>query len=657
MGKLYIGSTKVNMAVKQPNSTNGAGKMFVNVNSLPDGYLRLEHIQSTGTQYIDTLDYIQGEDTVEIDFIPSIDSGNYALYGSDNGNAYNNGEYSCFYYNQNIELVTPTSNSVSVIDRRYNVYVANTSMNIKVDVSSWIVNGTIDSKTTFYNNYTTSKHLYIFATNRNNSAGYLSSVKLHYFKWNRNGNVLHNYIPALRTSDYKPGLYDTVNNVFYTNAGTGEFLYEFAEEPELPDGYTKLEYIQSTGTQYIDTQYLCSQTTVPNTRYVLEGYASNIVSSSNWFVNGISGNNNLVFYVGLNYYNSALYFVYGDGKADVRTSYTGSYNTRYKWDLDMYNSTYKVFDSNGTQLFNITPSRQTPTTSQYLTLCRWRYATGETGYLFSMRIYNVELYTSNVLQMKLIPALRNSDSKPGLYDLVNNTFYYNQGSGEFTYQELPASDISVKFFNIIKTQQYYDALYLEDTYGDSYINTGVKLNQDSYVSCEFKVTQYQTNFSMACSPFGARTGWQNNAFNFYIPINNSTTIYFSYGNQIYSTSSSNILNTTCVVVANKNNWSMVGATTASKTFTYTAFQNLGDCYMFNTNFYSENPPIGLLNSNAHLRISSLSIQDNGTLIRRFVPKVRNDGKPGMYDLCGSICPLTGTPFYINAGSHEFSYQV
>lgn len=449
MGKLYIGSTKVNMVVKQPNSTNGAGKMFVDVNSLPDGYLRLEHIQSTGTQYIDTLDYIQGEDTVEIDFIPSIDSGNYALYGSDNGNAYNNGEYSCFYYNQNIELVTPTSNSVSVIDRRYNVYVANTSMNIKVDVSSWIVNGTIDSKTTFYNNYTTSKHLYIFATNRNNSAGYLSSVKLHYFKWNRNGNVLHNYIPALRTSDYKPGL----------------------------------------------------------------------------------------------------------------------------------------------------------------------------------------------------------------YDLVNNTFYYNQGSGEFTYQELPASDISVKFFNIIKTQQYYDALYLEDTYGDSYINTGVKLNQDSYVSCEFKVTQYQTNFSMACSPFGARTGWQNNAFNFYIPVNNSTTIYFSYGNQIYSTSSSNILNTTCVVVANKNNWSMVGATTASKTFTYTAFQNLGDCYMFNTNFYSENPPIGLLNSNAHLRISSLSIQDNGTLIRRFVPKVRNDGKPGMYDLCGSICPLTGTPFYINAGSHEFSYQV
>lgn len=32
---------------------------------------------------------------------------------------------------------------------------------------------------------------------------------------------------------------------------------------------------------------------------------------------------------------------------------------------------------------------------------------------------------------------------------------------------------------------------------------------------------------------------------------------------------------------------------------------------------------------------------------------KSDNKPGLYDLCGSICPLTGTPFYINAGSGEF----
>lgn len=42
--------------------------------------------------------------------------------------------------------------------------------------------------------------------------------------------------------------------------------------------------------------------------------------------------------------------------------------------------------------------------------------------------------------------------------------------------------------------------------------------------------------------------------------------------------------------------------------------------------------------------------------RNYVPMLRkSDNKPGLYDLAGSICPLTGTPFYINAGTGEFLY--
>lgn len=41
----------------------------------------------------------------------------------------------------------------------------------------------------------------------------------------------------------------------------------------------------------------------------------------------------------------------------------------------------------------------------------------------------------------------------------------------------------------------------------------------------------------------------------------------------------------------------------------------------------------------------------GTAIRSFVPCVRIfDNKPGMYDLCGSTCPLTNSPFYVNSGT-------
>lgn len=46
--------------------------------------------------------------------------------------------------------------------------------------------------------------------------------------------------------------------------------------------------------------------------------------------------------------------------------------------------------------------------------------------------------------------------------------------------------------------------------------------------------------------------------------------------------------------------------------------------------------------------------DERTILGEFIPCYRkSDNEPGMYDLCGSICPLTNSPFYINAGTGEF----
>lgn len=48
------------------------------------------------------------------------------------------------------------------------------------------------------------------------------------------------------------------------------------------------------------------------------------------------------------------------------------------------------------------------------------------------------------------------------------------------------------------------------------------------------------------------------------------------------------------------------------------------------------------------------VSEQGVEVQHFIPAQRNaDGVVGMYDLCGTICPLTGTPFYINAGTGTF----
>lgn len=60
---------------------------------------------------------------------------------------------------------------------------------------------------------------------------------------------------------------------------------------------------------------------------------------------------------------------------------------------------------------------------------------------FPGKIYSIIEHSGD---FNLIPVYRKSDSKPGLYDTVNDIFYTNQGSGEFVVGDpvVPAPDFS-----------------------------------------------------------------------------------------------------------------------------------------------------------------------------------------------------------------------
>ena len=105
-------------------------------------------------------------------------------------------------------------------------------------------------------NAVTNAPIYIFDTYLTDTSG-LGSIaepaiaakaKLYSFAIRKNNNIIRNFVPCINPSG-EIGLYDFVTKQFYGNAGTGEFLIT------LPSEYKKLEYIESTGTQYIDTGY------------------------------------------------------------------------------------------------------------------------------------------------------------------------------------------------------------------------------------------------------------------------------------------------------------------------------------------------------------------------------------------------------------------
>ena len=80
------------------------------------------------------------------------------------------------------------------------------------------------SKTISAQNYNVGKNMYIFALNANGSVSERSSFRLYYLKFYNGSTLIRDFIPVYNKTTGELGLYDKVNNVFYSNQGSGSFI-------------------------------------------------------------------------------------------------------------------------------------------------------------------------------------------------------------------------------------------------------------------------------------------------------------------------------------------------------------------------------------------------------------------------------------------------
>lgn len=207
-------------AVELYNSERG---MF-----LPDDYIQLEYIQSTGTQWIDTgLKTTNEYFRVTTKIIASAYNSNMRPFGSqkntqctivpwpkDSTNVYGWLAIGTDYYAQ-------TTNSsffnAGLNTEHYMDIIAN-SGHVTGNYCGYVLDSTYTgSLKNGYNNY-------IFASNRNGSPQVGGTQKIYWIKIYLNENQLSfNGIPAKRKSDNVIGMYDMVSGQFFTNSGTGSF--------------------------------------------------------------------------------------------------------------------------------------------------------------------------------------------------------------------------------------------------------------------------------------------------------------------------------------------------------------------------------------------------------------------------------------------------
>lgn len=188
---------------------------FVSGPKLPSGYTELEYIQSSGTQYIDT-GFKPNQDTrvvTKFDMIQT-DTAWRKLWGSGSGS-----------YNLDFALWNDgTTKLQSYYGTKTNNAVPITSMSLNVDANKNIWEYSGETITFDKNNFTCAYSMYIFNVNKDDNPAYLPGMmKLYLFKIYDNDVLVRDFIPCKNPSG-TVGLYDSVNNQFYQNVGSGTFI-------------------------------------------------------------------------------------------------------------------------------------------------------------------------------------------------------------------------------------------------------------------------------------------------------------------------------------------------------------------------------------------------------------------------------------------------
>lgn len=179
----------------------------------------------------------------------------------------------------------------------------------------------------------------------------------------------------------------------------------------LPSGYKKIEYIQSSGTQYIDTGIIGSYDTRVTAEFEILSIGSGTV-----FVFGSQANNNVRYCLGI---TSASVF-----RSDYGTEYisgpSAATGTKYTADKNR-----NVCTINGTAI-NSNAQTFTGTTNIYL------FARSYSSLSYAnLKMYGCKIYSNDVLVRDFIPC-KNASGVAGMWDDVNSVFYGNAGSGTFT---------------------------------------------------------------------------------------------------------------------------------------------------------------------------------------------------------------------------------
>jgi hypothetical protein len=400
----------------------------------------------------------------------------------------------------------------------------------------------------------------------------------------------------------------------------GQNLYEHIT---LPTEYQEVDYIATSGTQYIDTGYVLKSNKF-KVDLIVQFTGTNTATFAS-YVGFMESSSTVTPRFGIHNYTSGTYMYGADATLSTESTITKE-------------RTLLIFNGNGTtQSLSVNGEVHSSTTSFNMstnTLSMYlgaRNVAGAVNNALATKIYRFKLAVNGKKERDLIPCYRKSDNIIGMYDLVYGVFYTNKGSGSFTKGhdliELPSSYQRVEYISSNTTVgQYIDTGVIP-----SYVD-GFKIDMD------FAPTTLGNRYALIAN-YNQGEGQLSLELN----ASNKVRFWMNTGNKDVASTTS--------VTTGKNNIKLYYD---------------GSKYIVNTNgeIKTENYAVTAVPTTSlylfldrakrtttftkPLKIYDCKIWGDGELLRHFIPCYRkSDNVIGMYDIINST-------FYTNKGTGSFT---
>lgn len=201
---------------------------------------------------------------------------------------------------------------------------------------------------------------------------------------------------------------------------------------KVPDGYRKVEYIHGDGNQYINTGYSANANIEINLKYKSDFIAFPSSAQTRCIIGGRTAASN-----GISLWERDGNYQYGNNSTAFpeikqKLENTDIHTVKIDKGGDLYVDETKILTYTAGTSFQ-------PGSYIYLfttlsaTNAAWTRTDNTDDRTMIGQFYYCIIKDNGVTVRHLIPVVRNADDKPGMYDLVNDVFYTNAGTGEFTY--------------------------------------------------------------------------------------------------------------------------------------------------------------------------------------------------------------------------------